>query len=106
MDQKTEKTLTLKDAEKFLTPTEVKRLEMIAKCDTIKNAAHKLGIAEGTLYNWIQSLKHKYRHYRGWINTMESLRRHNPDIARIFHERQPITPTLEDSEEEEWQDLR
>lgn len=100
MKKNHEKSLILKDAAKFLTPTEVKRLEMIAKCDKIKHAAHKLGIAEGTLYNWLQSLKRKYRHYRGWINTIEGLRSHDRDIARIFHERQPISTILTDDEEE------
>jgi hypothetical protein len=100
MNKRTENLLILKNAEKFLTETEVKRLEMIAKCDKIKHAAHKLGIAEGTLYNWLQSLKRKYRHYRGWINTIEGLRSHSGDIARIFHERQPISTILTDDEDE------
>ena len=86
-----------KDGSKFLSKTEQKRFDAMARFDTIKAAANSLGVTPSTLYNWRCKLRERYKARRGWINAIESQRRRSKKIDQIFSERKSIEP-LEDLE--------
>lgn len=88
-----------KDGSKFLSETEQKRFDAMARFHTIKAAALFLGVSPSTLYNWRSKLKERYKARRGWINAIESQRRRSENINKIFTERKPIDPLDEWGEE-------
>jgi transposase-like protein len=89
-----------KEGSKFLSETEQKRFDAMARFDTIKAAALFLGVSPSTLYNWRSKLKERYKARRSWINAIESQRRRSENINRIFSERKSIDPLEELWEEE------
>lgn len=87
-----------KERSKFLSETEQKRFDAMARFDSIKAAALSLGVTPSTLYNWRCKLKERYKDRRGWINAIESQRRRSKKIDQIFSERKTIEPLGEDPE--------
>lgn len=90
--------MTGKDGSKFLSKTEQKRFDAMARFNSIKAAAAHLGVTPSTLYNWRNKLKQRYKDRRGWINAIEAQRRRSENINKIFSERRSIEP-LEDDED-------
>lgn len=87
---------------KFLSRTEVKRLNALATHSTVKGAAQSLGIAAQTLYNWQSNLKKRYKKRRGWINSILAQTRRGGCLENLLTERNRMAPP--DSEEEEWEE--
>lgn len=91
-----------KEGSRFLSETEQKRFDAMARFESIKAAAYHLGVTPSTLYNWRSKLKERYKTRRGWINAIESQRRRSQKINRIFTERKPIKP-LDQGEPDFWE---
>ena len=90
---------------RFLSETEVKRYNALANWSSVKEAAISLGIAPGTLYNWMSNIKKRYRKRRGWINSTLAQTRRGGCLKNLLTERSKMQPPdSEDLEEdEEWE---
>jgi len=88
---------------RFLSETEVKRYDALASHDTVKAAAHSLGIVPQTLYNWMSNIKRRYRKRRGWINSTLAQTRRGGCLKNLLTERNKME--LPDPEDlEEWEE--
>lgn len=89
---------------KYLTETEKKRFDALARFDTVKAAAVFLGIEPSTLYNWIWNLNKRYQKRHGWCNAVLAQRRRGRLLRKLLskHKREPLKAVGEKEEEEEW----
>ena len=96
-----------KSDEKFLTKTERKYFDALARYDTIKMAATQgLGIDPQTLYNFLYNLKIKYRKRRGWINSVIAQKRRSNLIKDVLTEKTTLKlPDMEDDDDESEEDF-
>ena len=84
---------------KFLSRTERLRFDAMAESATLRDAASRLGVEPGTLYNWSSSLRARLLKERGHINACLSQRKRSPLLKKVLSVRVPIK-FLEDVEEE------
>jgi hypothetical protein len=86
----------------FLSETERKYFDALARYDTIKMAATEgLGIDPQTLYNFLYNLKRKYRKRRGWINAIIAQKRRSSLIHSVLTEKVPLERPEEGDDDEE-----
>lgn len=87
---------------KFLSKTERKYFDALARADSEKAAANLLGISPQTLYNWKYVLKKRFKQRRGWINTVIAQKRRSKLIRSLLTEKIPLeAPGLETSDLDE-----
>lgn len=58
----------MRERQKSLSKLERIRFDAIVESRTVKDAAQKLGLNEGTLYNWLADLRHRLQKERAHIN--------------------------------------
>lgn len=85
---------------KYLSELERIRFNVLADCSTVKDAAQKLKIPEGTLYNWLSDLRIRLLKERGHINASLAQMKRSPLLKKELSVRRPIA-LIEDLEEAE-----
>lgn len=92
-----------KTTSKYLSKREKAIFDALANWDTIKAAAHSLGLSPSTLYNWRSDLKDRYRKRRGWINAVLAQTKRGGKCADLLQEKRQMKPPDKDEElEEDW----
>jgi hypothetical protein len=89
-----------KTESQYLTESERKYFDALARYDSVKSAAQHLGMQPQSLYNFLYNLKRKYHKRRGWINAIIAQKRRNKLIKRILTERVPLEAPEYDDEED------
>jgi len=92
MDVETEK------PERHLSKLERKRFDAMASSVTVKEAAAKLGIAEGTLNNWNYKLRKRLRRERGHLNACLSQQKRCALLKEILSVKRPLEEVGEEVE--------
>jgi hypothetical protein len=95
-----------KQTDLYLSKTERKIFDALAKSVSIKEAAMKLGLDPQSLYNWKWKLLKRYKARRGWINAVLSQARRNQLLKDLLSTKKPLEDVIEDLGEEEWQTIR
>lgn len=83
-------------AKSFLSGLERERFNMLAGSMTVKDAAQKLGLAPGTLYNWLDKLRDRLVKERGHINACLGQMRRNPLLKKELSIRRPMKISTEE----------
>jgi hypothetical protein len=98
--------LESKSVDKYLSKTERKIFDALANSISMKEAASKLGLEPQSLYNWKWKLLKRYKHRRGWINSVLAQARRNRLLKDLLSTKKPLEDVIEDLGEEEWQTIR
>jgi len=70
--------------DRYLSKTERRYFDALAKFNTVKAAANELKLDPQTIYNWLYELKRRYARKRGWINAVLAQRKRNKLIRRML----------------------
>lgn len=90
----------LKRVPESLSKTERLRLDAIAECSTVKDAAQKLKIPDGTLYNWLSDLRVRIQKERSHINAILAQGRRSELLKRELSIRRPVEADLDEEDAE------
>jgi transposase-like protein len=82
--------------DKYLSKTERLRFDALANWNTIKAAAHSIGLDPQTLYNWKCQVRQKYKKRRGWINAVLSQTKRGSLLKDLLHEKRKMKPPEDD----------
>lgn len=93
--------MTLRKPDKYLTRKERERFDAIAEAMTIKEAAEKLRLREGTLNNWTYKLRRRLVKERGHVNACLSQTKRTELLKKVLSIKTPIE-IQEEEEEEKW----
>lgn len=93
--------MTEKRQDKYLSKKERQRFDVMAESMTVRDAAEKLGIAEGTLNNWNYKLRKRLLKERGHLNTCLAQMQRSKLLKEILSIKKPIEKA-EEEEEEKW----
>lgn len=89
---------------KYLTKTEKKRFDAMARFDTIKAAALSIGLAPSTLYNWRGDVKKRYRKLVGKANAYLAQTRRGGKLSNLLKEKRQMKAPDENVEWHEVED--
>lgn len=87
--------------EKYLSFLERQRFDAIAESRTIRDAAQKLGIEEGTLNNWTMKLRKRLVKERGHLNACLAQQQRTDLLKKVLSVKKPLRRAEEDDTEEE-----
>lgn len=91
--------MAFRKPDKYLSRKERQRFDTIAEAMTIKQAAEKLGLKEGTLNNWTYKLRRRLVKERGHVNACLSQTRRTDLLKKVLSTKTPIE--IQEEEEEE-----
>jgi hypothetical protein len=94
-----EEVVNSRRAPEFLSKLERIRFDAIAESRTVRDAAQKLGLNPGTLYNWLSDEKTRLQKERGHINACLGQARRSPLLKKELSIRKAITLPVENVEE-------
>jgi predicted DNA-binding protein (UPF0251 family) len=86
--------------DKYLSYLERRRFDILSESMTIKDAANKMGIEPGTLYNWLYKTRKKLERERGHLNAILAQQKRTTLLKEVLSKRRPISPTEYEDEEE------
>lgn len=84
----------------FLSRLERERFNVLAGELTVKDAAQKLGLAPGTLYNWLDNERRILIKERGHINALLGQMRRGELLRKELSIRRSVEPLEEELKEE------
>lgn len=90
--------MSKKEPDKFLSKKERERFDAMAEATTVRDAAQKLGIADGSLYNWTYKLRKKLLRERGHMNACLAQMQRCSLLKEILSTKKPLEK-LENVEE-------
>lgn len=90
----------------YLSNKERLRFDALAESMTVRDAAQKLGISEGTLNNWTYKLRKRLIKERGHLNACLAQMKRAKLIKKVMSRKTPIKNVEEESKDwEEEEDI-
>jgi hypothetical protein len=79
-----------KEETTYLSELERKRFNVVVESSTVKDAAQKMGLAPGTLYNWFDGLRRRLVRERGHVNAILGQTRRSELLRKELSLRKPL----------------
>jgi len=79
-----------REVDKYLSKTERQRFDALAEAMTVKDAAGKLGMTDGSLYNWTYKLRKRLVKERGHLNACLAQMQRCQLLKEILSVRKPL----------------
>lgn len=79
-----------KEPDKYLSKKERERFDAMAEAMTVKDAAAKLDMTDGSLYNWLYKLRKRLVKERGHLNTCLAQMQRSSLLKEILSIKKPI----------------